>query len=273
MGDNRHEVSLGSPTLATFGDPEVVEGANAGIVLPRWSFNGAWRFQARRNLDIGIVFDWGLDRGSRALAEDQPDPDNGDVRGGGLSLGYSFEASPVVNIGLAADLMLYSIPYVEYETCVDPICLEPFTTVDRDRDTIPVVSIGIIPSFKLSRNLAAFAGANLRNHPTIRKGDIEMGIDLDDEEVEAGPGNIVASAGLELALSNGLRAMAYVFQPVYMDPVEYGPTVGVAITIPLYRESSRPATVPYAPPPPAPYAPPPPAPYPAPPPAAGPPGR
>jgi hypothetical protein len=275
MGLNGHEVSLGSPTVASLTEPEVVEGENAGLVLPRWHLNGALRYQPKQNFDMGLILDWGLDAGSRALAEDQPDPDNGDVRGGGVSLGYSFQAGEMFKLGLGLDLILYSIPYVEYETCIDPLCLEPYTTIDRDRDTIPVMSLGIVPSWRLGTHWSAFAGANIRNHPTIRKGDIDDGIDIEEEEVESGPGNVVASAGIEFEMTSGLRAMAYMYQPVYMDPVHYGPTIGVLVTIPLSRDappSPAPAAVmnpavvtqmpspvppPAAPPPPPPMQPPP----------------
>ena len=239
MGSNRHEVNLGSSTLATFDEPAVVEGENAGIVLPRWHFNGGWRFQPRPDFDLGLVIDWGLEAGSKPLADDQPDPDNGDVRGGGFSLGYSFATDSPLRIGVGLDLLVYSIPYIEYETCIDVICPQPFTTVDRDRDLIPVMSLGVVPSYRFGRFLSVFAGATLRNHPTIRKSDIEDDI-FDDEDVESGPGNVVASGGAELELANGMRAMVYVYQPIYMDPVEYGPTIGLSVTIPLARAAAPP---------------------------------
>lgn len=244
MGDNRHELAVGSSTVATWDDPEVVDGANAGIAVPRWHFNGAYRLQPRPNFDLGLIMDWGLDKGSRSLSDDQPDPDNGDVQGFGVSLGYSLQTDGPLSIGFASDLIVYSIPWVEYETCIDPICVLPFSTVEEDRDLIAVLSLGIIPSYRIGRHVSVFAGANLRNHPTIQKSDIEIGPDFEDDEVESGPGNIVASGGAELELANGLRAMLYVYQPIYMDPVRYGPTVGVSLTIPLARTAAPPAAPP-----------------------------
>jgi hypothetical protein len=54
--------------------------------------------------------------------------------------------------------------------------------------------------------------------------------------------------GVEVELDSGLRAMAYVYQPVYMDPVQYGPTLGLAVTIPLARDDT-PASGPMVAPP------------------------
>jgi hypothetical protein len=120
-----------------------------------------------------------------------------------------------------------------------------FTDVSHDRETIPVLSIGLTPSWRLSPNWAVFGGVNLRNHPTIDKSDVEIGVEvLDDEEVSAGPGNVVAAAGVEFEMTNGLKMMAYIYQPVYMDPVEYGPTIGVNFTIPIARIQTQPQMVP-----------------------------
>lgn len=253
MGANKHEVSLGTSTLASLTEPKEVEGANAGVVLPRWQFNGAWRVQASDDLDLGLVIDWGLDKGSRSVDVDQPDPDNGDVRGGGFAFGYSFRAGEVFRIGLSGELLFYSIPYVEYRTCVNNCLGIPFTDVTHDRETIGVISLGVIPSWRLSPNWSVFGGANLRNHPTIEKGDVEIGVEVfDNEEVEAGPGNVVATAGVEFEADNGLRMTAFIYQPVYMDPVQYGPTVGIMFTIPVARMQTKPTLVP-APVPPGSY--------------------
>jgi len=258
MGASRMEVGLGSPTVGSVVAPKEAEGANAGIVLRRHELTGNLRARVTRNLDLGLLWDHGFDQGSRKVNDDMPNPDNGDVYGYGISMYFSAPLDPTFSVGIGADLLLYSIPYVEYRTCVDNCFGEPFTIVDEERDTIPVVSIGVIPSWKVNDNLVLFAGATLRNHPTIEKSDIEGPELFDDEEVDMGPENIVFSAGVEVAMPGGIRGMAYVFQPAAGNPVNYGPTVGIGFRIPLVREQRVPG--PLAPPPPAPagtYPPPP----------------
>jgi len=236
MGDNKAELAFGSPTVGELGSPVEAAGANAGIVLPRWQFDGALRIQTSPNFDIGFVFDYGLDKGSEGINTDQPDPDNGDVIGAGVSTQYSIKLDDKFQLGLAAEFLIYSIPYVEYRTCVSNCLGLQFTTIQKDRDSIPVVSFGIIPSWKPSdHNIVLFAGFNVRNHPTIEKGDVEIGPDLFDEDVEPGPSNVVVTAGIEFSFSNGVRGMAYIYQEVVRDPVVYRPTLGLAISIPLAK--------------------------------------
>ncbi len=264
IGSSRIELGLGTPNLGSIGAPEEAEGANAGIVLPRHEVTGNFRARVTENFDLGLLWDHGFDEGSRKVSEDMPNPDNGDVMGYGVSAYFSAPIDPSFSLGIGADLLMYSIPYVEYSVCVDNCPGGQFTIIDEDRDTIPVISLGIIPSWKLSDRVVLFAGATLRNHPTIEKSDVETGPDLfDDEEVDMGPENLVLSAGVEVKLAAGIRGMAYVHQPAAGDPVDYGPTFGIGFSIPLIRD--QPAQGPLAgqPPtaPPGPYPPPPPPSY------------
>jgi hypothetical protein len=94
----------------------------------------------------------------------------------------------------------------------------------------------VIPSWKPNERWTVFASLTGRNHPTVDKKGREGVEILADEEIEGGPLNVVANAGAECALGNGFRAAVHVYQPVYGDPVAYKPTVGVNITLPLWRE-------------------------------------
>ena len=242
IGDNHQELAFGTSTLSVITDPEEAPDANAGLYIPRVHVNGAARFRAARNLDFGVLWDHGLDRGSKAIQSGQPEVDNGDVFGGGLTMHYSAAAGDDVNIGIGIDMMLYSIPYVEYTSCIDPPCFPEFDSVERDRDTTPVVAVGLTPSWKLSPEIAAFGGITARNHPTIPRVSIETPGLGDDDPVEAGPLNFIANAGVEYTLANGMRAMVHVFQPLFADPVRYGPTFGAQFAIPLGRD--KPADAP-----------------------------
>ncbi len=273
IGDTAVELGVGSPTLVSTAEPKEAKDANAGIVLPRWEVNGALRARLTHNLDIGLIFDQGMKSGARKVNEDMPFPDNGNVYGYGCSLFYSREVGDKLDLGLGLDVAFYSIPYVEYRTCTGEDCiLGDYTIVFEDRDMVGVMALGVIPSYRVSEKLTLFAGATVRNHPTIEKSDVENSLDplFDPEDVEAGPLNLVVSGGAEVQLGGGFKAMAYIFQPVTRDPVVYGPSFGLALAIPLAgdRRSARqqprpPQPDPYGPPPGYP-APPPPSPVPAP---------
>lgn len=239
MGNAVSEVSAGTAGLVSLTEPGEVEEANAGIAVPRSQVNAAARLKVAPNFDLGLLWDHGFDEGSIAISDDQPDPE-GDVYGAGLSTYYSAETvDPRFRVGVGLDLLFYSVPYVEYRNCIENCFGERFTEVDHDRDTIPVLSAALIPSYRLSPKWTVFGGVTMRNHPTIPKEDIEGSIDF-EEEVESGPFNYLVSAGIEREIFGRVRAMLVLYQPVVANPVRYGPTIGLNVTLPLGRRDPPP---------------------------------
>lgn len=271
------EASVGASALARTDAPKEGPDANAGLYIPRVEVTAALRKQISSDLDLGLLYDHGFRRGAYATSEDQPEPNNGSVYGGGVTGFYSVPTgTPGLRVGIGLDLLIYSVPYVEYRTCVDLCGSEPYSRVDHDRDSIGVYSLAVIPSYSTGR-VTVFGGGTVRNHPTIDKGSIEGPLEIDsDDEVKSGPPNFVLSGGIDIELGQGIRAMAIVYQPIDRDPVDYAPTLGVGLTLPLgryHRPKPPPAPPqpyaypPYGPPQPYPYPPPPqPAPPPPPPP-------
>ncbi|RMH37892.1 MAG: hypothetical protein D6689_20535 [Deltaproteobacteria bacterium] len=240
IGDNRAEVALGTSTLSVLTKPEIAEGANAGLYIPRVHASGAVRFRATPRFDIGLLWDHGLKAGALSIQDGQPPLDeiDGDVYGGGLTMQYAADVGVSnFSLGLGFDLLFYSVPYVEYSTYLDVDGRPVFTDIDHERDTVPVFAFGVVPSWKLSPRLTVFGGVTARNHPTIKRLENENVLDESSDDVEGGPLNFVANAGVEFTFGNGLRAMLHMFQPMNADPVRYGPTFGAAVAIPLARDS------------------------------------
>ncbi len=240
LADAAAEASFGASTLATTNPPEEGPDANAGIHIPRLELGGALRGRLTDSLDLGFVWDQGLRQGAYKTSPDQPSPGGGSVYGGGASLFASIPtAEPSFRVGVGVDLMIYSIPFVEYRTCVENCGGKPYSTVDHDREEIGVYGLSLIPSWRSGR-LTLFAGGTVRNHPTVAKGEIEGDIELDDE-VRAGPVNLLVSGGAELELGAGVRAMGMVYQTLTDQPVRYWPTFAVGLTIPLGRRAPAPS--------------------------------
>lgn len=228
------EGGLGLTTLAQAGAPSEAANANAGLFIPRNQVNASVRRRVNERLDVGFTWDQGLSKGATKIAADQPDLKDGDVYGGGVSMYYSAPTSnPKFSIGLSTDLMAYSIPYVEYRTCVEN-CFEG-TDISHGRSTQPVASLGITPSYKNDK-WTFFGGLTAKNHPTIQKGSVDNGLLLSDDEVSEGNFNVVANAGAEVELGDGFRAMVHVYQTLSADPVDYKPTLGIGLTLPLSGE-------------------------------------
>jgi hypothetical protein len=221
------EVSVNLPQAASTGDPTITEGAEPGLEVPRWQVGGAGRLRLAPNFDMGLVYEQASSNGSRALAMDQPKVDGGDAYGYGVSFMASAKMSDTMRMAFIGEFLTYSIPYVEYRTCIDNCAGQTLTEVDRGRTKIPVVTIGVVPTWHEGR-WTVFGGLTGRNQPTIERGGIEVGDDGSD--VTGGRLNVMLHAGAELALGGGLKALAMVYKNFDGAPVDYAPTLAVALS-------------------------------------------
>jgi hypothetical protein len=229
----RAEVAVGSAGLVELAAPEAGSSGDPGVEVPRYDVNGALRLRASSAIDVGLVWDQGLDDGARPLAEDQPAVDGGDVMGGGLSFGFHGETGvPGLYISVNLDLLGYSVPYVEQRTCVELCDDVPTDEVYRGRKRIGVAGLGLVGSWR-SGPWTLFGGFAARNHPRVPKGGIEYGPDDGDHEVSAGPFQVLVSGGAAYTLPHDVRVMAMVYQTVTDDTVRYAPTMAVGITVPF----------------------------------------
>lgn len=240
MEENRLEVGVGNGSVVSADEPGRGADDNAGIVVPRHDVNGQLRIRAHRNVDVGFVYDRGLDAQAVNLRSDQPTPDNGDVWGGGPRVMAGFDITPELRVGMVFDALLYSIPYITYSTCVAD-CALPWdeATVSRGRGNVAVVGASVLPSYRIGRRLAVFAGMHLRNHPTIRLGNVGT---YDDTEPEDGPLGMLVNAGAEVELGAGVRALVEVHQAT-REIASYAPTLAVSVSVPLVRDPPRRAPV------------------------------
>jgi hypothetical protein len=247
------EVSVNLPQAVSTGDPTIVDGQEPGLELPRWQVGGAGRLRLSKSFDMGLVYEQASSNDSRALAEDQPKVDGGDAYGYGLSFMGTAKMSDTMRMAFIGEFLTYSIPYVEYRTCVDLCEGQPLTEVDRGRTNIPVITIGVVPSWHQS-SWTLFGGVTARNQPTIERGGIEVGNDGSD--VTGGRLNIMLNAGAEVALGDdGLKAMAMVYKSFDASPVDYAPTLAVALSFGFGKPEQPPPAPSYYAPAPAPAAP------------------
>ncbi len=235
IGDSAAEISAGTSSLVTLRPPSERSGSNAGVAVPRVQSSGDARLRVTEDLDLGLVWDTGLASGAFKVRDDQPDPDHGNVFGGGVSFHYSVPtAEPNFRLGVAGQLSIYSIPWVEYRTCVAACAGDPFTRVNRSRSRTAVLGLAAIPSYELNEQVTLFSGITLRNHPYVPRESVEVGQES-DSKLRAGPFNPIVSVGLEYTLPLGLgpRLQVMVDQPFRNEPVRYGPSLGARITIPF----------------------------------------
>ena len=236
--DAQAELSLGASSVAHLGDPEASD-QTAGVEIPGTQLEGNARLRLGEHVALGLILAQGLDSTARAAKANQPDVDEGDVRGGGVSLVASVPTSdPRWSVGVELELMTWSVPYVEYGVCVDECEFAADTITNRGRTTVPQVALGVVPTYRAG-STSWFGGVTVRNHPTIEQKGIEHGDDGGDGEVEAGTFNLVLSAGVETELFSGLRGGLVLYTPVNGAPVRYGPSVAAMVTVPLGRDRAR----------------------------------
>lgn len=241
------EVAVGLASVAHLGALDSAEDDDA-VEVPGTQAEGDLRVRLGRHAAIGLRYAQGFDATAKQGKPTQPKVDGGDVRGYGFTFhGMIPTGDPRWHVGVGFEALAWSVPYVEYETCIANCGLSPYVYMEEGRATVSQVALGITPTYRTGR-LAIFGGATLRNHPTIEQKGVETGLDLEDE-VEEGPLNVVLSAGVEGELGGGVRGALVLYAPIPGPPLEYPPSLAATLTIPL-GPRDRPA--PAAPPPPPP---------------------
>ncbi len=260
------EISLGASSIAhtKLGSSD----DQAAVEVPGLQAEGAMRVRLGR-ASLGLIYAEGFDAGAKPIDDNQPPVEAGNTRGYGFTVSGAIPAGdPRWHVGVNAELINWSVPYVEYSTCVQNCGGANWTFMEEGRASVSQFALGILPTYD-GGTWNAWGGLTFRNHPTIEQKGVEVGLDFEDE-VEEGEFNTVLSAGIDFELGGGFRAGVTAYQVVHGAPASYGPGFAAMITIPLgHRDVATPPAPPTGPaapyPPPGPPPPPPPGPPPPPP--------
>lgn len=251
--------SLSHTTLGSTDDTAAVEVAGTQA-------EGNMRLRVGRHVALGLIYAEGFAAGAKKIKEAQPDVEGGNTRGYGFTLSGAIPTgNPQWSVGVNSELLFWSIPYVEYSTCIDNCGPVPWMYMEEDRSTVSQLALGVVPTYHTGK-LNIWGGLTFRSHPTIVQKGVEVGVDFEDE-VESGSFNTVLSAGADIELGGGFRAGLTLYQVVQGQPAKYGPSLAAMLTVPLGRRDTPPTGAPAAPTAPAPMYPahpaPPPGPAPA----------
>jgi hypothetical protein len=222
------EVSVGLSNATDVMAPQVGNASQA-VEVPSTEMRDELRFRLGQRGALNLIYENGFGSTSQ-----KPDPTpapigNGDVHGYGWSLGYSFPTStPGLSVGTTFEAIVWSLPYVEYQTCTSEDCTGTTTIIAHGRANPLTIGLGVAPSYRVGA-ITVFGGLFARNHPTATRK--EMGVLLDnDDSVTSGPFNLLFHAGIELELADRLSALVLIHQDVIADPLRYGPGIGIALT-------------------------------------------
>jgi hypothetical protein len=205
---------------------------SVALEVPEKQVRSELRIRIRRG-ELAPFYEQAVESSYEAL-----DPTQAPVREGaasifGLATRYSFATpDPRLSIGTALELMSYSMPVVEYRTCVEYCDENGVSGIEMHTGTESTGSfgLGITPTFR-SGAIAFYGGVYARRHPTIERKGMEIGGEY-DEDIAGGNYNFMLHAGIEVRASV-LSFSASIQQDVTRDPVQYGPSVGFALAIHL----------------------------------------
>ena len=222
------DLTAGLANVTDIVKPRVGDATQA-VEVPSTEARAEARLRIHDRAWISAIYDHGFGATSK-----QPDPTQapigkGDVEGFGLGFGYSFKTSTEgLSIGTNLELVAYSVPYVEYETCTN--CVGDVMIIDHGRATPLTLGVGVTPSYKTGA-VTLFGGLFARNHPTTERKTMDTTVFTDDDgDVRSGPFNLLVHAGVEVSIEKWLSALFVVHQDVSADPVRYGPGFGFALT-------------------------------------------
>jgi hypothetical protein len=204
----------------------------AGVHVPRVQARVDLRYRTRGipKLELGFIHERGLRYSAYRLPENSPEIESS-ASSAGVSVYYPGQYfTPDFHVGWGLDTQLFLIPYVHYQECVGGDCTALYMIVDQGRTLRPVLGLSMSPSYRLPAGFALFTGFTLRNHLAMAPAG--------DGRVETfGAATLTTAAGLAWTHSGtGVRAAAQLYRVIGNRPVAYPAALGVALSIPLFRE-------------------------------------
>ena len=222
------DITAGLANVTDIVKPRVGDATQA-VEVPSTEARAEARLRLGERGWISGIYDHGFASTSKTPDPTQAPVGSGNVEGFGIGVGHSWKTGTEgLAIGTKLEVVAYSVPYVEYETCTN--CVGNFTIVSHGRATPLTLGVGVTPSYQTGA-VTLFGGLFARNHPTTTRKTMDTTVFIDDDgDVRSGPFNVLVDAGVELSIDKWLSVLFVVHQDVNADPVRYGPGFGFALT-------------------------------------------
>lgn len=207
------EITGGASAVADLKKPRAGD-TDTSMEVPGTQLHLSLRFRTTRETYAGILLEQGLSQGSHKLNTGGISIGARDVVGVGGFFGGALALSPELDLGLHAELISWSLPYVE---------LIDGALIDSGREGVSTAGFGLSPSYRQGP-VRLFGTFFLRNHP------LSTSSVLLDGGISRGPVNFTVAGGVEYAFSPIVSATAIVNQELTGEPVRYGPSLQLAVT-------------------------------------------
>jgi hypothetical protein len=227
--DGAIEASFGASSVGDVRRPTLAD-RDASIEVPGAQVRGELRLRIRRRVELAALYERAIARTFRPLDPSQAPVEEGTAQGRGLGLRYAipFEGAPNLSLALGIEAWIWSIPYVEYRTCVAECEAVSRLTIERGTSMVQGGALSLGLAYR-SGSWTYGTGMHLARHPTIARKS-ETSFPEAESDVESGDVNMIAHAGVEYRLGPA-SLLVRVQRDLTAAPVSYGPSFGFAIAV------------------------------------------
>jgi hypothetical protein len=222
------ELSLGASSIGDTRDPQLAVHT-VSIEVPSQQVRGELRFRVGRFGEIAAIHEHALSGSYAALDPTQAPVREGSAQSLGLAVRYAvhFDEAPELYIGLGLEVVDWSLPYVEYRSCVMNCDGVPTQEMTSGTDTLAMLAYSITPTYR-SGPFSLFAGLYATPHVTVVRKGTELYAEDYDSELDRSHYNFIVHAGAEYRLGV-ISVLAHVQGDLSQEPVWYAPSFGLAI--------------------------------------------
>ena len=223
-------ISIGADSLFDVIRPSVGDPTQ-GDEIPATQLRGQAAIRVGDMFSVAGIFEHAITQTATVVSPTSPKITDASLSGAGLALRWSTPTStPGLRVAFATELVLWNVPYAEFNQCVQP-CTYGASFAADNGEIIPTLGVAVITSYRTGR-MTYFGGATLRNQPTITELNLTT-IPDNDGGPSSGKFNLTLHAGVGVDIGSGVQASAFIDQTIPSDPVSYGPSVGMQLEIPL----------------------------------------
>jgi hypothetical protein len=213
--------TIGAPVLGDLSSPTAATTPAAGIGVPTRHLRGALSFAPTENLTISLVHEQGLRGSATNISRSIPELPDKNTFGFGFGVAYSMRTGePGLRIGLVTEVMTWQSQWVAYTSDTS----DGNTVVQRGSSGVATFGAAVTPSYRVG-DITLFAGATVRNHPTLDEKVQQQGFSS-PPEVQTGSANVTIAAGVAYQ-HDRFEVGVDIHQTVTKDPVDYGPSIGL----------------------------------------------
>jgi len=228
--DGPVELSVGPSTALDVRTPRLAD-PHASVEVPSVQLRGELRIRFLRDGEIAAIHDHAIDDTIHPIDRTQAPVQNGSIYSMGLAARWSFHSDrlPSFFLGVGTEILQWTIPYVEYRTCVQNCETSPQQQIIRGSDTTMAVGFAVTPTYRIGA-FALFGGLYAAPHPTIERKGTELSATDYDSDLSEGRFNFILHAGVEYRLGP-VSLLAQIQDDVTRAPVSYGPSFGFALAL------------------------------------------